>query len=351
MKATCHYKNCHKNLSDSRNKRFCSNECRHKAHRIIDDDNIVKLVKHSWWLNIESMLKNNPCGLGSINDPDDVADVLQLYRIKSCHQRAYNVLYGKWVMGDDGLPLSRLRPWLELEVSHLYPNSKGGANISKNLLIAPKSINRMLKDTIPRYIPTGEFSGVIATNHEEPVKTTLFKELIARYGADTVQNALKRLRKLNFVDIEKPRRLISINTFASPPLEKLLKEETLRLRHFRLREAITALAFHLSMESGGIDNELLAVASFHALLKGDSDNFLKDLKLLSGYLEKTETIPDYMRESGVYGWYTSRLHKYMKHYFGLDMTSLEECVNFYNKFFTVPVLGKEGGHIISPNGF
>jgi|GEM_PF-2502248 len=74
MKAICHYKGCNKSLSDSRNKRFCSNECRHKAHRIIDDDNIIKLVKHSWWLNIESMLKNNPGGLGSINDPGDVVD-------------------------------------------------------------------------------------------------------------------------------------------------------------------------------------------------------------------------------------------------------------------------------------
>jgi hypothetical protein len=42
----------------------------------------------------------------------------------------------------------------------------------------------------------------------------------------------------------------------------------------------------------------------------------------------------------------------MKCYFGLDMTCLEERVNFYNRFFTVPALAKDGGHIIiSPNGF
>jgi len=352
MKAICHYKGCNKSLSNSRNKRFCSNECRHKAHRIIDDDNIVKLVKHSWWLNIESMLKNNPGGLGSINDPDDVVDILQLYRNKSRHQRAYNVLYDEWIRGDDGLPLSRLRPWLELEVSHLYPNSKGGANISKNLLIAPKLINRMLKDTIPPYTPEDEFRGFIAASHEEPVKTTLLKALTSRYGVDTVQIALKRIRNLNFVDIEKPRRLFSINTFFSPPLEKLLKEETLRLGHFKLRAAITALASHLSIESGGIDNELLAVACFHAMLKGDADSFLKEMQQLPGYLERTETIPIHMQENGVYGWYTSRLHNYMKCYFGLDMTCLEERVIFYNRFFTVPALAKDGGHIIiSPNGF
>jgi hypothetical protein len=58
-----------------------------------------------------------------------------------------------------------------------------------------------------------------------------------------------------------------------------------------------------------------------------------------------------MQENGVYGWYTSRLHN-NEMYFGLDMTSLEERVNFYNRFFTVPALAKDGGHIIvSPNGF
>ena len=88
------------------------------------------------------------------------------------------------------------------------------------------------------------------------------------------------------------------------------------------------------------------------MLKGDADSFLKEMQQLPGYLERTETIPIHMQENGVYGWYTSRLHSYMKCYFGLDMTCLEERVIFYNRFFTVPALAKDGGHIIiSPNGF
>jgi hypothetical protein len=136
------------------------------------------------------MLKNNPAGLGSINDPDDVVDILSCTGISHIIKglTMYCMMNGLCVMtGCHSLVCAPA--WLE--VSHLYPNSKGGANISKNLLIAPKLINRMLKDTIPRYTPEDEFRGFIAASHEEPVKTTLLKALTSRYGVDTVQIALK----------------------------------------------------------------------------------------------------------------------------------------------------------------
>ncbi|MGV4094401.1 hypothetical protein ACV8S3_23045 [Citrobacter freundii] len=342
--AKCQY--CGKSIANTRNKIFCSNECRHKGHRVIDDDFIIKLTKHSWWLSVESMLKNNPYGLGSINDPNDIVDLLSLYRIKAAHQKAYNVLNNEWVLNSDGQPISHLRPWLELEVSHRYPNSKGGSNRTKNLLIAPKLINRMLKDTLPLYTRADEFSGLQAAQIGEPVKTTLLKELTVRYGCESVQTAINRIRFISFVDIKKPRRLFGVDTIARPPLEKLFQVESLRLGLYKLRDAVTALAWHLNMMSGGIDNELLAIACFHALLKGDSEHFLAELQPLPEYLGSKKEIPDEMKKYGVYGWYTNKLHQYMKRYFGLDMNCLEDRIDFYNSFFTVPALNKEGSHII-----
>ena len=345
-RAICRYKGCGKSMADSRNKRFCSNECRHKAHRIIDDDNIVKLVTHSWWLRIESMLKNNPYGLGSINDTTDISRMMKLYGVKARHQRAYNVLNNKWVLGDDGVPIKRLRPWLELEISHRYPNARGGANTAMNLFIAPTRINRMLKDSVPHFEPGGQFNGIQAMQKEQPVEKTLLKALSDQYETEPVQAALWSVKHVRFVDMMKRHALTSINTFEHPPLQELLESELLRLRLYELKRGVTVLAEHLHMVSYGIDNELLAVACFHALLKGDADGFLKKLSLLSSYLADNQTIPDGMQLDDLYPWYTSLLHQYMEHYFELDMSSTEDRIAFYNSFFTVAPYDEEGKPVV-----
>lgn len=342
----CQYKGCRKSMADSRNKRFCSNECRHKAHRIIDDDNIVKLVTHSWWLRIESMLKNNPCGLGSIHGPADIARMMELYGTKAVHQKAYNVLYGEWVLGDDGEPIKRLRPWLELEISHRYPNARGGENTAMNLLIAPSRVNRMLKDSVPHFEPGGQFNGIQATQQERPVEKTLLKALSEQYETEPVQEALWSVKHVHFADMMKRHALTSINTFDHPPLQGLLLSELVRLQLIELKDGVTVLSEHLRMASCGIDNELLAVACFHALLKGDADGFLKKLSLLSSYLADNQTIPDGMQKDGLYPWYTCQLHQYMRYYFELDMSSTEDRIAFYNSFFTVAPYDKEGKPIV-----
>lgn len=65
----CQYPACGISISETRNQFYCCKEHRDKARRLIDDDAIIRLVKHSYWINVESMLKNNSLGLGSITGP------------------------------------------------------------------------------------------------------------------------------------------------------------------------------------------------------------------------------------------------------------------------------------------
>lgn len=90
----CQYPACGISISETRNQFYCCKEHRDKARRLIDDDAIIRLVKHSYWLNVEAMLKNNSLGLGSITDPTDIADLIRLYQRKAVHQKTYNMLNG-----------------------------------------------------------------------------------------------------------------------------------------------------------------------------------------------------------------------------------------------------------------
>lgn len=60
----CQYPACGISISETRNQFYCCKEHRDKARRLIDDDAIIRLVKHSYWLNVEAMLKNNSLDWG-----------------------------------------------------------------------------------------------------------------------------------------------------------------------------------------------------------------------------------------------------------------------------------------------
>lgn len=135
LRAVCDY--CGKSISQSRNHKFCSVICRNRARRIIDDNDIVNLNNHSWWISLESMLKTNPKGLGSISGLNDICEILGLYFIKSKYQQPYNMFNGVYLTDEFGERIKRFIHWFPLELSHRYPNSKGGANTAKNILISP----------------------------------------------------------------------------------------------------------------------------------------------------------------------------------------------------------------------
>lgn len=86
-----------------------------------------------------------------------------------------------------------------------------------------------------------------------------------------------------------------------------------------------------------IYGELFAITLFHALSSGDPDNLQKRICNLSHkfypeqpgrkYRERYETLMYLM------------IRKYLKRYFGVDVEAMQEVVDFYNGFFTKPVVG------------
>lgn len=338
---TCQYPPCDTSLSKTRNQRYCCIEHRNKGRRLIDDDAIVTLITHSYWINVESMLKNNPLGLGSIMHPDDITDLIRLYQRKAGHQKAYNMLNGRKVTDSQGRALKRLIPWLELELCHIYPNSKGGANTVDNIIIAPALINRMMKDAIPLSKIPGTFSGIKAAGSPLPVKSTLLKALTVQYGQNEVQEALASVKHVTFTDMSIPRRLFGTDIYAYPPLLKLLKEETTRLELWRLRESINSIE-HGHWLSAGPANELFAVAAFHAMLNGDADDLLEVFSgLHQDLMERARH-----KETLIAGYYQNILDRYMLRYFHLDLYNEEACVILYNSFFTALPLDNSGALVI-----
>ncbi|MBX7020586.1 hypothetical protein EX238_20245, partial [Providencia rettgeri] len=210
------------------------------------------------------MLKNNPLGLGSINSPDDITNLIRLYQRKATHQKAYNTINGRRVTGS----IKRLIPWVELELCHIYPNSKGGSNTVGNIIIAPALINRKMKDSVPTDNFNEKLSGIKAARPPTPVKSTLLKALIEQYGQIEVQEALSSAKQVTFASAEASYRLFGTNIYTHPPLLKLLKEETWYLGFEQFRDSINHIEI-CSYISAGPANELFAVASFHAMLNGD----------------------------------------------------------------------------------
>lgn len=330
---TCQYPPCGKSLSNTRNHRYCCNEHRNKARRLIDDNGIVNLVKHSYWLNVESMLKNNPLGLGSINSPDDITNLIRLYQRKATHQKAYNTINGRRVTNS----IKRLIPWLELELCHIYPNSKGGSNTVENIIIAPALINRKMKDSVPTDNFSKKLSGIKGVRPSTPVKSTLLKALIEQYGQIEVQEALFPAKQVTFASAEVSHSLFGTNIYTNPPLLKLLKEETSRLGLEQLRDSINHIENNAYI-SAGPAKELFAVASFHAMLNGDKDHFIYTF---SGLRENIMFQTKYKRSLN-YDYYQNILDQYMSNYFNLDLHDQEACNIFYNSFFSVPPLNKYG---------
>ncbi|MEB8082097.1 hypothetical protein NGI08_25345 [Klebsiella michiganensis] len=94
----CQYPACGISISETRNQFYCCKEHRDKARRLIDDDAIIRLVKHSYWLNVEAMLKNNSLGLGSITGPTDIADLIRLYPIGAFGLSSCKGCYACWIV-------------------------------------------------------------------------------------------------------------------------------------------------------------------------------------------------------------------------------------------------------------
>lgn len=327
--AICGY--CGISIALSRNSKFCSANCRIKATRIIDDDDIVSLHNHSWWISLEAMLKANPVGLGSITGINDISEMIGLYFMKSHYQHPYNMINGEFVTDEYGERIKRFIQGFPLDLSHRYPNSKGGANNAKNILICPGLINRMVKDNIPLYEEGNPYNGFKAQGGTHKIIKTLLKALVEKFGRTTVKEALWCVKKMPFADITRPKNLI-LNT-TSQPLTVLLLEELNRLNLGKLRAAVKASSESPRICTDFLDAELLAASCFHALLTGDKDGFLDELMQLDVACRDANGATDI---EGQINSFTRTHSRYMKKYFHVNMRSERDTRNLYKRFFTHP---------------
>lgn len=327
--ATCNY--CSISIAQSRNNKFCSLNCRNRARRLIDDNDIVSLHNHSWWISLESMLKANPKGLDSISGLNDIYEMMGLYFTKSNYQKPYNMFNGVFITDEYGERIKRFIHWFPLELSHRYPNSKGGANTVKNILIAPSLINRMIKDNLPFYKEGNPYNGIKAHGSGYSVSKTLLRALVEKFGKTAVKEALWCVKKMPFADITRPKNLI-LNT-TSQPLKDLLLVELGRLHLSELRAAIKAISESPLICTDFLDAELIAASCFHALLTGDKDGFLDGLMQLDAACLDANRVTDI---KGQINSFTKTHSQYMKKYFRVNMRSERDRRNLYNRFFTRP---------------
>ena len=327
--AICEY--CGISIAQSRNNKFCNFNCRNRARRIIDDDDIVNLNNHSWWISLESMLKANPQGLGSISNMNDICEMMGLYFTKSNLQQPYNMINGEFVTDEYGERIKRFIHWFPLELSHRYPNSKGGANTAKNILIAPSLINRMIKDCLPLYQEGNPYNGIKAHGSAFSISKTLLKALVEKFGKTTVKEALWCVKKMPFADINRPKNLTIKTT--SQPLIGLLLGELSRLNLGELRAAVKAISESSRICSDFLSAELIAASCFHALLKGDEDGFLDELMQLDLVCREANGATDI---EGQINSFTKTHSRYMEKYFRANMRSERDRRNLYNRFFTPP---------------
>lgn len=329
--ATCDY--CDISIAQSRNNKFCSVNCRNRARRIIDDNDIVILHNHSWWISLEAMLKANPVGLGSITGLNDICEMMGLYFMKSHYQHPYNMINGDFVIDEHGERIKRYIHGFPLELSHRYPNSKGGANTAKNILIAPGLINRMVKDNVPFYEEGNPYNGVKAHGSNYKISKTLLKALVEKFGKTAVKEALWSVKRMPFADISRPKNL-TLNV-TSQPLSGLLLAELSRLNLGELRAAVKAISESSRICTDFLDAEFLAASCFHALLTGDKDGFLDELMQLDVACRNAHESTDI---GGRINSFASTHSRYMKKYFHVNMRSERERKKLYNRFFTNPPL-------------
>ncbi|EPY4210098.1 hypothetical protein ACXDHU_004553 [Klebsiella pneumoniae] len=319
---------CGDSLAETRNEKYCSAACRQKGSRKINTNNTVSILNSSYWKHINSTYTRNPLVLGSITGPEDVVDFHQLYQIKARHQRSYTILTYEW-----GQVKMKLVALLCIEICHMYPNGKGGANIAGNLIIAPELINRRNRDVIP-YQGHG-FDGIKSAGECIPFNGSLYDGLVERYGVLTVNEELSRVTPVRRFHGNVPRKIEFGGIEQQLPLFTLLHGELWRLGHHRISECLGEI--RQLFPEYPLYLELLAIVGFHAVLSGDPDRVMA---LLCRVFNKCFDVASSLREphKQCIGLMYRLLRKYLRRYFSVEIDSREAVVAFYNGFYSQEII-------------
>lgn len=276
---------------------------------------------------MENAIKRNLYLLGSVSNMGDIVNYYHLYIRKSRHQRSYTPSQ----KGCDGK--ITLIPLLCLDISHLYPNAKGGENTAENLIIAPSFINRRNNDAIP-YQGQG-FGGIRSTGGLIPFNGSLYDSLTARFGSEEVNAALREITPAKRFYGNVPREIEFGGIEQQLPLFTLFHGELWRLGHDKISECLGEIRqlfpeypFYL---------ELLAIVGFHAVLSGDPDRIMA---LLCRVFNKCFNINSSLRDphKQCIGLMYHLLSKYLHRYFSVEIDDREAVVAFYNRFYSQEVI-------------
>ncbi len=184
---------CGRVIQNPRNKNYCTNNCRTNAKRIIDNDTVAQNVTHGYWLKTQKMLKGSRDGLDSITGPDSIKEVINLYSRLALFQRSYNAVNDVILIDSKtGLPLSKLKPDLELQLGHLHPKNYGGRNDGCCFVLSLKAVNKAIGGCI--FKPGSEWARKIFFSEKlvnvtqgEKMTGDLLKSLVIKFGKDEVE--------------------------------------------------------------------------------------------------------------------------------------------------------------------
>ncbi|EMX6282453.1 hypothetical protein AAHD08_000487 [Providencia rettgeri] len=336
LKATqnCARQGCDKTLLGTHNQKFCSNECRHLASRLINDEVIFRIINHSYWRNVERFIKRNPKGLASINHLNDIADMVLLYVRKAEYQKSY-------VHYDENEKGHVLTPFMDLAVCHRYPNSEGGMNTLANTLVGPGKVNRLRSNHLPKKSHIEPLNGVKSMQSTIKLETTLFHGLTEMFSESEMTTLFHRIGRLSEFHFYKEKKNNLPTTLSrlllEMPFTKLLRDEC-----HRIGLPHVANKMHLIQKIFVFDYDFIEISSiclFYSLLSGDEGDLLKALLVLSDYqivntLDRTTF--QQVSLSRIKDDWIQRILSYVSIYFDTEITTETQRLAFYASFFSFP---------------
>lgn len=337
---------CGANFSETRNNKFCSNKCKGIGMRTLKDSDKTEIHNHSYWLNTEGFIKNNPLQLNSINGLEDIANIISLYRIKSRLQIPCSHFLKKKIRGNFKKNEHKLTPFIKLDLSHKYPNSKGGMNVPENIMIAPSFINKMNKDKIPENDAFEMFNGHSLSKKRKDMPHSLINSIVRNYSDDEVNALFCKIGKLPRIKNGQSRCLNADAVFNQVFIFDLLNAELIRLKE---RTILYCLKYICKLFRNKIIKfkgkrvtfitcyfDMIALAFFHAYLRGDPERFLSRIKRFVWVMENGKKTM--LRVRALFS-SLSLFRRYCKKHLSISVSdpasAKESILDIYAKFFAV----------------
>ncbi|WP_140182444.1 hypothetical protein [Providencia stuartii] len=342
-KQQCERQGCKRYIKKTQNKRFCSNACRHRASRVVDNSLMTKTIRHSYWRNIERFIQLNPKQMGSIDSLTDIAEMIKLYTLKAKYQKSY-VAYDE---SED--EIVKLLPFLSLDLCHLYPNSLGGKNTGLNTLIAPTKINRKRRHKLPASCPYPILMGQQSENECIPMTGSLYQYLNDYCSDEEILALFQEIGKLKEYYFYRPKEVNFELALESLLLSQLLCDECRRLGLKQISIKFNALKKLFLLD--GYFCEIIAICLFYALLSGDEDKLIEsllnysDTQIIQAKSNDGESILQYEYNDMVQLQiiWQEKIEDFVSAIFGVNIRDEKNKKVFYLSFFTKPKGEDEDG--------